>query len=249
MMLPYNPKDYEKSLHMRLDNYIYDKGLTNSRNKAKELIKKKLVKVDGVIVDKPSLDVEDVKIEILEDTVYVSRAGYKLEGFFKEHYIDIKEKECLDIGSSTGGFVEVLLKRGAKEVVAVDVGSDQLHSSLKDNPKVKSFEKTNIKDFQSDKRFDVVTCDVSFTGIKHILDDIDRLSKCDIVILFKPQFEVGKDVKRDKRGVVKDKKAIDRVQVDFESETFKLGWQQVVKKESVLRGKEGNVEIFYHFKK
>jgi len=234
---------------MRLDSYIFEKGLSNSRNKAKELIKKKMVKVDGVIIVKPSFEVEDVEVEILQDTVYVSRAGYKLDGFLKEVTIMIEGKECLDIGSSTGGFVEVLLKKGAKEVVAVDVGSEQLHQSLKQNPKVKSYEKTNIKDFQSDKTFEVVTCDVSFTGIKHILADIDRLSKKDIVILFKPQFEVGKDVKRDKKGVVKDKKAIERVQTEFESEVFKLGWSLNDKKESSLKGKEGNVEIFYHYQK
>ena len=234
---------------MRLDNYIYSKTLANSRNKAKELIKKRMVKVDGVIVDKPSFDVEDVVVEILEDTVYVSRAGYKLDGFLKDVELDIEDKTCLDIGSSTGGFVEVLLNKDAKEISAVDVGSDQLHESLKQNPKVKSFEKTNIKDFQSDKSFEVVTCDVSFTGIKHIIFDIDRLSKRDIVILFKPQFEVGKDVKRDKKGVVKDKKAIERVMTDFESEVFKLGWKLVEKKESVLKGKEGNVEIFYYYQK
>jgi 23S rRNA (cytidine1920-2'-O)/16S rRNA (cytidine1409-2'-O)-methyltransferase len=110
---------------MRLDNYIYNQGLSNSRNKAKELIKNKQVKVDGVLVDKPSFEVEDVEIEILQDIVYVSRAGYKLDGFLKEHQVDIKEKECLDIGSSTGGFVEVLLNKGAKSVTAVDVGSNQ----------------------------------------------------------------------------------------------------------------------------
>jgi len=234
---------------MRLDNYIYNQGLSNSRNKAKELIKNKQVKVDGVLIDKPSFEVEDVEIEILQDIVYVSRAGYKLDGFLKEHQVDIKEKECLDIGSSTGGFVEVLLSKGAKSVTAVDVGSNQLHKSLRENPKIKLYENTNIKDFKTTKSFEVVTCDVSFTGISNIIDDIDRVSSKDIIILFKPQFEVGRDVKRDKKGVVKDKKAIERVMISFESLAFKLGWTLVKKEESSLRGKDGNVEIFYHFKK
>ena len=234
---------------MRLDNYIYNQGLSNSRNKAKELIKNKMVKVDGVIIDKPSFEVEDVEIEILQDIVYVSRAGYKLDGFLKYHDIKIDDKECLDIGSSTGGFVEVLLNKGAKSVTAVDVGDNQLHHTLKDNPKIKLFENTNIKNFQSDKDFDVVTCDVSFTGIETIISDINRLSKKDIVILFKPQFEVGRDVKRDKKGVVKDKKAIQRAEAKFESLVFPLGWKLIKKEESTLKGKDGNVEIFYHFKK
>jgi 23S rRNA (cytidine1920-2'-O)/16S rRNA (cytidine1409-2'-O)-methyltransferase len=234
---------------MRLDNYIYNQGLSNSRNKAKELIKNKQVKVDGVLIDKPSFEVKDVEIEILQDIVYVSRAGYKLDGFLKGYQVDIKEKECLDIGSSTGGFVEVLLSKGAKSVTAVDVGSNQLHKSLRENPKIKLYENTNIRDFKTKKSFEVVTCDVSFIGVSNITDDIDRVSSKDIIILFKPQFEVGKDVKRDKKGVVKDKKAIERVMMSFESLVFKLGWTLVKKEESSLRGKDGNVEIFYHFKK
>ncbi len=234
---------------MRLDNYILHCGLTTSRNKAKELIQKQKVLVDGKLITKPSFEVEDVEIEILQDIVYVSRAGYKLEGFLKEIDINIEDKECLDIGSSTGGFVQVLLLSGAKEIVAVDVGTNQLHNSLKQESKIKSYENRNIKDFISEKNFDIVTCDVSFVGIESILKDIDRLSKKDIIILFKPQFEVGKDVKRDKNGVVKDKKAIEFAKRRFESECFKLDWRKVMEKESILKGKEGNVEIFYYFKK
>ncbi len=234
---------------MRLDSYILQKGLTNSRNKAKELIQNGKVLVDKKVITKPSFDVKDAQIEILQDIVYVSRAGYKLEGFLKEIDLDLKDKECLDIGSSTGGFVQVLLLNGAKEIVAVDVGSNQLHNSLKKEKIVKSFENTNIKDFKSSKKFDLVTCDVSFVGVEAILDDIDRLAKKDIIILFKPQFEVGKDVKRDRYGVVKDKKAIEFAKKRFESECFKRGWILKTKKNSVLKGKEGNVEIFYYYKK
>jgi len=234
---------------MRLDNYIFKNSYASSRNKASELIKNSKVKVDGKIITKPSFEVEDVEIEILQDIVYVSRAGYKLDGFLKEVDIDLKNKECLDIGSSTGGFVEVLLQYGANEVVAVDVGTNQLHESLRQNPKVKSYEKTNIKEFKSDKKFEVVTCDVSFTGVEELLFDIDRLSSGDIIILFKPQFEVGVGVKRDKKGVVKDKKAIEFAKKRFESAVFTYGWKLIRKSESKLKGKEGNVEIFYHFKK
>ena len=234
---------------MRLDNYILKSGLVNSRNKAKELILSAKIKVDGKLVTKPSLDVENVEVEILKDVVFVSRAGDKLNEFLKEVNIDINDKFCLDIGSSTGGFVQVLLNKGAKEVVGVDVGSNQLHESLKNNPKVISVENTNIKDYQSNNRFDIVTCDVSFTGVENILKDIDRLSKDKIIILFKPQFEVGKNVKRDKRGVVKDKNAIEQAQKRFEANTFSMRWKLIEKRESRVRGKEGNVEIFYYFEK
>ena len=234
---------------MRLDNYILQCGLVSSRNKAKELITSAKVKVDGKLITKPSFDVENAQIEILQDIIFVSRAGDKLNEYLKEVEIDIEDKFCLDIGSSTGGFVEVLLHKGAREVVGVDVGSEQLHPSLRANPKVISVENTNIKDYQSDKKFDIVTCDVSFIGVESILKDIDRFARNKIIILFKPQFEVGKDVKRDKRGVVKDKKAIEYAQKRFESQTFAMGWNLVDKRVSKIKGKEGNVEIFYYFTK
>ena len=138
---------------------------------------------------------------------------------------------------------------GAKSVVAVDVGRDQLHKSIKDNPKVESFEETNIRDFQSKSRFKFVTCDVSFVGVSYILADIDRLSSDEIVILFKPQFEVGRNVKRDKKGVVKDTEAIILAYEKFEKETKALGWMQIIKEYSTVKGKAGNEEIFYYFKK
>jgi len=234
----------------RLDLFLAEKGFFGSRNKANEFIKKSNVKVDGKIVTKPSFLVNDDSIvEIFEEKSYVSRAGYKLKEFLKNHSVDIKKKVCLDIGSSTGGFCEVLLEYGAKEIYAVDVGKNQLHPKIKNSKKVNSFEECDIRKFDIDRKFDIVTCDVSFVGIKHILPAIKKFSNDKIILLFKPQFEVGKDVKRDKKGVVKDKKAIERVMMSFESLVFKLGWTLVKKEESSLRGKDGNVEIFYHFKK
>ncbi len=234
---------------MRLDNYILHLGFVSSRNKAKELITSAKVKVDGKLITKPSFDIENAEIEILQDIIFVSRAGEKLNEYLKEVNIEIENKICLDIGSSTGGFVEVLLYKGAKKIIGVDVGSEQLHPSLKKNPKVVSIENTNIKDFKSDKKFDIVTCDVSFIGVESILEYIDYFAKDKIIILFKPQFEVGKEVKRDKKGVVKDKKAIEYAQKRFESQTFKIGWRLIDKRVSKIKGKEGNVEIFYYFEK
>ena len=234
---------------IRLDTYMFEKNFSDSRNKAKELIVAGKVLVDGEVCYKPSFKVEDVAIEILKDIIYVSRAGDKIDAFIKEVNISFIDKKCLDIGSSTGGFVQFLLLQGACTVTAVDVGSDQLHESLKKDTRVHSVEKTDIRDFTYHDRFDVVTCDVSFVGIEHILDDIDRLSKGDIIILFKPQFEVGKDVKRDKKGVVKDLKAIKFAQNKFECSCFAKGWNLQTSLESSIRGKEGNIEIFYYYTK
>ncbi|HIC78841.1 MAG TPA: TlyA family RNA methyltransferase, partial [Sulfurovum sp.] len=158
-------------------------------------------------------------------------------------------KIALDIGSSTGGFVQILLENEVKSVTAVDVGSNQLHHSLRDNPKIKVFEETDIRAFKTDEIFEIVTCDVSFISILHIIDDIDRLSDRDMILLFKPQFEVGRNVKRDSRGVVIDDKAIKIAIESFENRTSELGWKLCYSTISKLAGKSGNVEYIYHFRK
>ncbi len=236
---------------MRLDKYLFEKKIVTSRNKAAELIKKGKIKVDGKVVLKPSYNIDnlDCKIELLEEKLYVSRAAYKLKYFLEDNQISVKNFICLDIGSSTGGFSQILLEKGAKEIYAVDVGKDQLHESLKNNPKIKSFENTDIRNFKINKTFDLVICDVSFMGIKHILKDIDRFAKNKIILLFKPQFEVGKEAKRDKKGVVKDKEAILKAYERFEEDIKKFGWKTLLKEESKVKGKEGNVETFYYFEK
>jgi len=234
---------------MRLDLYLYKNHYTQSRNYAKELIKNSLVKVDGKIVTKSSMLVSNPKIEIIAKDLYVSRAGKKLKAFLLDKDIKIEGIRALDIGSSTGGFIEVLLEFGAKSVDGVDVGKDQLHPKIKEDKRVKSFEECDIREFKPDVKYDLITCDVSFVGLKYILKDIDRLSKSDIIILFKPQFEVGRDVKRDKKGVVKDKRAIIIAQENFEKDIKELNWSLLIKEESKVSGKEGNIEIFYYFKK
>ncbi|RUM75385.1 MAG: TlyA family RNA methyltransferase, partial [Sulfurovum sp.] len=148
-------------------------------------------------------------------------------------------------GSSTGGFVQILLENGVKSVTAVDVGSNQLHHSLRDNPKVEIFEETDIRDFQSDIAFDIVTCDVSFISILQIIEDIDRLSDSDMILLFKPQFEVGRGVKRDSRGVVVNLEAIAEAKCRFEEKAIELGWELCYSTPSKLSGKSGNIEYLF----
>ncbi len=232
----------------RLDTFLYENNLTQSRNKAKELILDSKVCVDGKVITKPSFLIETQEVTISTSTQYVSRAGHKLKSFLREHPIDINNKRCLDIGSSTGGFVQVLLEYGASEVVGVDVGSDQLHPTVKEDSRVVSVEGCDIRHFES-KAFEVVTCDVSFVGSEHILPSIDRLSSKEIIMLFKPQFEVGRDVKRDRKGVVKDKDAIMLAKNRFERHLLAFSWQLLHQEVSQLKGKEGNIEIFYHFRK
>jgi 23S rRNA (cytidine1920-2'-O)/16S rRNA (cytidine1409-2'-O)-methyltransferase len=131
----------------------------------------------------------------------------------------------------------------------VDVGKDQLHFSLRSNEKLSLYEETDIREFQSDEAFELITCDVSFISILQIIEDIDRLSQngTDIIILYKPQFEVGKDAKRDSRGVVQDLDAIARRKEAFEAQAKKLGWELCYQALSQVQGKEGNQEYLYHF--
>lgn len=233
----------------RLDAFLFENDFTQSRNKAKELILNGEVLVDGKVITKPSFSVLSQEIQIVSSHQYVSRAGDKLKNFLKSHAIMIEGKCCLDIGSSTGGFIEVLLEYGAKEVVGVDVGSEQLHPSLRENTRVISIENCDIRAYESAVPFDIVTCDVSFVGSEHILPSIDRLSAADIIMLFKPQFEVGREVKRDRKGVVKDAQAIINAQNRFEEYFLAFSWELQTKEISKIKGKEGNVEIFYHFRK
>jgi len=233
---------------IRLDAYLFENDFTQSRNKAKELIVNGDVLVDGKIIKKPSLLVDTPKISIKTVHQYVSRAGDKLKNFLLSHDIMIEGKRCLDVGSSTGGFVEVLLEYGAAKVVGVDVGSSQLHHTLRKNPRIVSVEGCDIRAYEDDP-FELITCDVSFVGSEVILPSLDRLSAGDIIMLFKPQFEVGKEAKRDRKGVVKDMKAIQSAKLRFEENFLQFNWDLITKIESKVKGKEGNVEIFYHFKK
>ncbi len=236
---------------MRLDKYLVEEGYYESRNRANDAIKAGLVLVDGLKPKASAKIDENTVVEVADSKFYVSRAGRKLENFLAEHPVDMQSKRALDIGSSTGGFAQIVLENGVATLDCVDVGSEQLHISLRENKKVSLHEETDIREYENANSFEVITCDVSFISILQITEDIDRLARegTDIIILYKPQFEVGKDVKRDSKGVVQDIDAIARRKEAFEAETKKLGWQEVYQAESRVTGKEGNQEYLYHFVK
>jgi len=235
---------------MRLDNYLVENSLSESRTKAQDIIKNSLVSVNGKIVTKSSLKIEDSdEVKVAEHKEYVSRSAHKLSSFLQELKLNVKDNVALDIGSSTGGFTQVLLEYGAKEVSAVDVGRDQLHKSLLNNERVFSYESCDIREFKSDKTFDIVVSDVAFISLLNILDDIDRLASKKIILLFKPQFEVGREAKRDNHGVVLDEKAIMNAMIKFEDATKLKGWRLILKSPSKLTGKEGNLEYCYCYEK
>lgn len=235
---------------MRLDIYLAKHHNIQSRNKASELIKNAKVTIDGNIITKSSFNVEDnMYIQILQDKFYVSRAAYKLKYFLEEINIDLNNKTALDIGSSTGGFTQILLENNIKSVTCVDVGTNQLHNFIKEDKRVIIKENTDIRKFISTSVYDIVTCDISFISILNIIDDINRLSSLDIIILYKPQFEVGYNIKRDSKGVVQDKDAINKVKELFIQKTKELKWRLVYANSSKLAGKNGNVEELFYFKK
>ena len=236
---------------MRLDKYLVEQSYFQSRNRANEAIKNKKVKVDGKIAKASTPIDTNSTIEVEDEKFYVSRAGRKLESFLDEYPLDLKDKIALDIGSSTGGFAQILLEHSVASLVCVDVGKNQLHISIKQNPKVDIHEETDIREFESQNHFEIITCDVSFISILKIITDIDRLANhnTDIIILYKPQFEVGKDVKRDTKGVVQDIDAIARRKEEFEAKAVELNWRLKEQAPSKLKGKEGNLECLYWFLK
>ena len=234
----------------RLDHYLVENSLSPTRTKAQGIIKEGLVSVNGQQILKSSFKVADSdEVLLKEHKSYVSRSALKLSTFLDEIKLDLNSRVALDIGSSTGGFTQVLLEHGVSEVSAVDVGREQLHVSLKNDDRVHSYESCDIREFKSEKKFDIVVSDVAFISLLNILDDIERLASDKIILLFKPQFEVGREAKRDKNGVVTDEKAILNAMIKFEDACKLKGWKRVVKSPSKLTGKEGNLEYCYFFEK
>jgi len=234
---------------IRLDQYLVENNLVDSRNKAQQLIKDSKVSVNKKVITKPSFKVSNEIIELDDEYVYVSRAAYKLKNFLPLLPFNVKGMRALDIGSSTGGFTEVLLMNDVASVTSVDVGSSQLHEKLLQNERVISIQNQDIREFISEKPFELITCDVSFISLHHILEAINTLSSKYMILLFKPQFEVGKDIKRDKHGVVTDNKAISASMLKFEDKCALMGWKQILMEASSITGKEGNIEYCYCFTK
>ncbi|MDD2450588.1 TlyA family RNA methyltransferase [Sulfurovum sp.] len=234
---------------MRLDKYLVEEGYFESRNRALDAIKTGKVTVDGKKAKASMQITPDTQVEVEDEKFYVSRAARKLESFLKAYPMALKGKRALDIGSSTGGFAQILLENGVGSLTCVDVGSDQLHVSLKQDSRLSLHEETDIRNFEDDKGFEVVTCDVSFISVLQIIDAIDRLSMHDIIILYKPQFEVGREVKRDSRGVVQDSDAIRKRKEEFEAHVKSLGWELKYESASSVAGKSGNQEYLFHFVK
>lgn len=229
---------------------MFDQGLTQSRQKAQELIAQGIVWVDGKNITKNSYMLEkDCEVEIREcKKQWVARSGEKLWGFLQSNQIEIEGKTALDVGSSTGGFSEVLLDLGIESVVCVDVGSNQLHPKIREDKRVVVFENQDIRTF-SHKPFGLVVCDVSFISLELILKKLYELSLKECILLFKPQFEVGKEAKRNKKGVIaEEKKILERLR-EFLEFAQNIGFDPKKVEKSQLKGKCGNEEYFIYLHK
>lgn len=239
----------------RLDVRLVELGLAKSRERAKNLIKSGSVTVNGKSVAKPSavISEEDV-IETLEDDIqYVGRGALKLEKAASEFNIDLRGAVCLDIGASTGGFTEFMLKIGAEKVYAVDVGHGQLAESLRNDNRVVNAEGVDIRDVSADffgGQVDFISVDVSFISLKKIIPKIYELLKSEgtAVVLIKPQFEAGKE-NIGKRGIVKDKKVHVRILEEINVFAMESGLNAEKYTYSPVKGGSGNIEYLAKLKK
>ena len=237
-------------MKIRLDNLLVDRKMVESRSQAESYIKLGKVTVDGIKRTKPGFFADvNSELKILQQVQYVSRAGLKLEGVARKMRIDFRNKTVLDVGSSTGGFTDYSLKNGANKVIAVDVGTDQLHPKLRLNKKVELHEKTDIRNFKTNQKIDVVVIDVSFISIKEILPSVVNLSNKNtkIVAMVKPQFEAGRN--GTVNGVVKNDSYRRKILQDFENWCRSNNLYIENKRDSEVKGTKGNQERFYILKK
>src|SRR3954467_6809904 len=240
---------------LRLDAELVRRGLARSREHASDLIAEKRVKVAGVVATKPATGVStDVALVVVPDPErpdYVSRGGHKLAGAlaaFEPLGLRVAGRRCLDAGASTGGFTDVLLRAGAREVVAVDVGYGQLAWSLRSDDRVRVHDRTNIRDITTELvggPVDVVVGDLSFISLALVLEPLVSVTEedGDLALMVKPQFEVGKD-RVGKGGVVRDPALRAEAVAAVARRAASLGWGARAVARSPLPGPSGNVEFF-----
>jgi len=229
----------------RLDVLLVERGLAESRSQAQALVLAGLVRG----FDKPGERVDDdVPIDVERPPRYVSRGGEKLANALDAVAVDVRGRDCLDVGASTGGFTDVLLERGAKRVVAVDVGYGQLHPRIRDDPRVTVLERTNVRELlELPFAPDLIVCDVSFISVRTALPPALRLAApgWEALVLVKPQFEAGRgDV--GKGGVVRDPAVHRRVLRDVARAALEWGAETRAVVDSGLPGPKGNREFFLH---
>jgi len=239
----------------RLDKILVDRGIVKSRERARALIMEGNVLVDNAPVTKAGAMINpDSSITLKsEDIPYVSRGGLKLEAAIKHFNVSLENKVAMDVGSSTGGFTDCMLQRGAKKVYCIDVGYGQLAWSLRNDPRIILFERTNIRHLERERIPDIIdieTIDASFISLTKVIPKVLEFLKDggEILALVKPQFEVGKG-EVGKGGIVREEEkrlaAVDSVREEME----RIGLQTIGVFESPVAGQKGNIEYFLYLKK
>lgn len=236
-------------MKIRLDQYVFEEGYTESRQRAQALIMAGIVYVNNQKVDKSGYMVKDTdKVEVRgKDLKYVSRGGYKLEKAIELYGLDLTDKICMDIGASTGGFTDCMLQNGAQKVYSVDVGYGQLAWKLRTDERVVNMEKTNIRNVTADdlqEKINFFSVDVSFISLKHIFPVAFAISTDDVTgaCLVKPQFEAGKE-KVGKKGVVRDSAVHKEVIENVIGYAHQNGFFVKELTFSPIKGPEGNIEF------
>ena len=240
---------------IRLDQLVVERGLAPSRERARALILAGQVTVDDRPATKAGTAVDDQSAIALlaPDHPYAGRGGLKLAHALDSFHIVVRGRECLDIGASTGGFTDVLLQRGATRVVALDVGHGQLDWRLRNDPRVVVIERVNARSLAADmlpadaRTFQIVTIDVSFISLRHILPVVPPLlgPGGDVIALVKPQFEAGRrEVARG--GIVRDDAIHARVVEEIAAAADALGLRRTGFTDSPISGMEGNKEFLLH---
>jgi 23S rRNA (cytidine1920-2'-O)/16S rRNA (cytidine1409-2'-O)-methyltransferase len=234
-------------MKQRLDQLVHARGLVVSRSQAESWIRLGKVQVNGEVITKPGYFTSDTAmIELTAAEQYVSRAGLKLASVAETLQLTFAGKVMLDVGSSTGGFTDYALQHGATKVIAVDVGTDQLHPSLHDNASIELHEQTDIRDIKKlSATPDIVVIDVSFISLREVLPHIVTLCgpKTYIIAMVKPQFEaVASNVKH--KGVIKNDRMRRDILKGFEDWARKY-FVITDKADSDIAGSKGNVERFY----
>lgn len=237
----------------RLDAAMVQRGISESRTRAQTSIAAGAVTVNGIVCMKAAQKVAETDNIILTEALpFVGRGGYKLSCALAEWKLCLNGLQCLDIGASTGGFTDCMLQNGAKSVLAVDVGHDQLVQQLRDDPRVIVREGTDLRQLAPDAEglpADFAACDVSFISLKQIIPVLPALltDTAEAVLLVKPQFEAGRQA-LNKHGVVRDEKIRRRVLADISDFAAEYGFQPLHSCESPIAGGSGNIEYLLHLR-
>jgi 23S rRNA (cytidine1920-2'-O)/16S rRNA (cytidine1409-2'-O)-methyltransferase len=235
----------------RLDKHLVGLGLCETRNQAQELIKEKVVYVDGKLIDKPSYKTESQNIKIEKEQLFVGRGAHKVEGAFAKFNINPSDMVIADVGACTGGFTDYAFSRGAVKSYAIDVGHGQLAKKLIEDSRVINMEGNNVRDLSElPEKVDLAVVDLSFISLKLVLKNIFNYVTDDgeIVALVKPQFEVGRD-NIGKNGIVKSKGIVLNTILSLYTWCSENGFFISDFCLSPITGKTGNTEYFFHFDK